>query len=265
MDSETVVSPLDALEDPADAQALAPEPPPAQPAEPPKPQAQPDEDSAGLRAALLAERRRRQDLEDEVQTLRQPPPKPLPPEAETVSDDEAERYARHYELYTSQGLDTQRAKRIIADNRSEIKRVAKQAAEEAVGPVQEQTAKSGAREQFVRVAMAVDGQGQRVLDDDGVRVLAQKFAQMPPQLAALPEVADLMLNAAIGETVRTGKKRVSAPSKEPVFSESPGGQRGTGYTISNIEKKVADNRGISHGDWEKTAKKFQPGQPNVLE
>jgi hypothetical protein len=264
MDSETVVTPLDALEDPADAQTPEPEPPPQQ--TPPSPQDQPPgEDATGLRAALLAERRRRQDLEEENASLRQPPPKPLPPEAETVNDDEAERYARHYELYTKDGLDIGRAKRIIADNRSEMKRVAKQAADEAVGPVQEQTAKSGAREQFVRVAMAVDGQGQRVLDDDGVKILAQKFAQMPPQLASLPEVADLMLNAAIGETVRTGKKRVAAPSKEPVFSESPGGQRGTGYTISNIEKKVADSRGISHGDWEKAAKTYQPGQPNRLE
>jgi hypothetical protein len=78
-------------------------------------------------------------------------------------------------------------------------------------------------------------------------------------------VADLLLSASIGDAVRAGKKRVAAPSKEPVFTESPGGQRGTGYTISNIEKKVADSRGISHADWEKAAKTYQPGQPNRLE
>jgi hypothetical protein len=160
-------------------------------------------------------------------------------------------------------LDVGRAKRIIADNRSEMKRVATQAADEAVGPVRSEAAKAAAREQFVRVATEANSQG--LLSDPVSEAMVARYKVLPPELTALPEVADLLLSASIGDAVRAGKKRVAAPSKEPVFSESPGGQRGTGYTISNIEKKVADSRGISHADWEKAAKTYQPGQPNRLE
>ena len=107
--------------------------------------------------------------------------------------------------------------------------------------------------------------GARILDDAGIKVLASKFAQMPPQLASLPEVADLMLNATIGETARARKRGPAAPDREPVLSEVAGGQRAASYTMSNLEKKVAENRGISHADWEKSAKTYQPGQPNRLE
>ena len=54
-----------------------------------------------------------------------------PPALQQVSDEDAEKYARRYELYTATGLDLKRAKQIIADNRAEMKQVAQQAAQKA--------------------------------------------------------------------------------------------------------------------------------------
>ena len=62
------------------------------------------------------------------------------PEVQAVTDEEAERYARRYELYTPQGLDLTRARHIIADNRKEMKQVAEEAAREAVKPLAATTA-----------------------------------------------------------------------------------------------------------------------------
>ena len=273
MPSEEIVTPLGNLDDngelppeptPEPEPAKEPEPTP----EPPKPAPQPnanDEALAGLRAALTAERERRQNLETELRALKTPPK----PEVPDVSDDEAERYARHYELYTPQGLDISRAKRIIADQRAEMKRVAREAVQEydqtTVAEVRQTAAQRAAREQFVRVATAKDEGGQALFNEQTVKVLAEEFAKLPPELSSQPEVADHVMNAALGKIARSRKPAPAKPEREPVFTESSSGPRPNGYTISNLEKNVANSRGISHSDWEKTAKQYVPGQPNVLE
>lgn len=210
-----------------------------------------------LRAAAA----RVQQLEAEITQLRTPP-KPKEPDIPDVSDDEAERYARHYELYDDKGLDKARAKRIIKDQREEMKRVAREAADEAIGPVRQQTAVQASRENFVWAASQRDPDGQPLVDSN---VLANTWAHFPPELAANREVAKIILQAAIGESVMTRAPRPRAPEREPVYSESPGGPRGTGYTISNLEKKVAASAGIKSTDWESRAKGYQPGVPNTLE
>lgn len=255
------------LEDPSIAEPPTPEPSPAEPPAPPaEPVAPPAEDETvrGLREAMIAERRERQRLEQEVAALKTPP-KPTR-EVHDVSDEDAEKYARRYELYTPQGLDISRAKQIIADNRVETARIAKEAAEQAVAPVQEQTAKQAAREQFLRIATVKGPDGHPLIDsDEAAKELAAEFVKLPPQLAMLPEVADHVLDSVLGMRARSRRSQPKPPEREPLVSESPGGPRSPAYTISNLEKKVADARGIAHGEWEKTAKTYQPGVPNVLE
>ena len=194
------------------------------------------------------------------------PPKPEVPD---VSDEEAEAYARKYELYTPNGLDVARSKRIIADNRQEMKRIAKQAVEEydqtTVAEVRQSAAQRAAREQFVRVATAKDEGGQPLFTEQTVKILAEEFAKLPPELSGQPEVADHVMNAALGKIARSRKATPPKPEREPVFTEPSSSPRPSGYTISNLEKSIANSRGISHSDWEKTAKQYVPGQPNALE
>lgn len=250
------------LEDPAIAEPTAPEPVVAPPepvvAAPPAPV----EDVEGIKGALIAERRRRQELEAEISTLRQPPPAPKP-DIPDVSDDDAERYARRYELYTKDGLDLPRAKQIIADNRQEMRRVAHDAVEQAVGPVKADNFKQAAREQFRRVAYEAVQASQ--LDGDGLKVFAEKFFNMPAEIAMQPNVAEHVLDATIGALARTRRPKPSPPEREPLLTESPGGPRNPAYTMSHLEKKVAESRGIPTADWEKAAKGYQPGQPNRLD
>jgi hypothetical protein len=214
---------------------------------------------------LRAAASRVQQLEQEVAQLRTP--KRVEPDIPDVSDDEAERYARHYELYNTQGLDLTRAKRIIKDNRDEIRRVAKDAVAEAVGPVRAGTLNQVKREQFIRAATATDAGGSPLLDQAGQQELAAAFSLMPPDLfAENPEgVADVVLERVLGARLRQRKPGPLPPSREPGFSEAPGGYRGAGYTISNLEKKVAASAGVSAKDWESRAKGYQPGIPNTLE
>lgn len=220
----------------------------------------PTEDVEGIKGALVAERRRRQELEQELAARSQPPaPKVNIPD---VSDEDAETYARRYELYTAQGLDLNRAKQIIADNRKEMTRVAKEAAAEAIEPLKQTTATQASRQNFVWAASQQDADGQPLVDP---AVLAQTWTTFPPELTANPAVAKVVLAAAVGEALMTRKARPRAPDREPLLSEPSGGNRGGAYTMSNVERKVAQASGIAPDKWEKVAKEFKPGQPNILE
>lgn len=190
---------------------------------------------------------------------------PAPPAADDpiakVSNEDAERVAKRYELYTPTGLDLPRAKQIIAETRAETRRIAEEAAAQAMAPVLQQTAADASKHNFVAMATQRGLDGQALVDP---RVLAELWAGFPPELTANPQVAQVILNAAIGEGVRTRRPQPSPPGREPLITESAGGPRAA-YTMSNVEKKVAQSVGVSASDWEKRAKIYQPGVPNALE
>ena len=183
-----------------------------------------------------------------------------PSELAGITDEEAERFARNYELFNATGVDTHRAKRIIAEQRKEIAKVAREAAQEAIRPLAETTAVDKSRSHFMWAAQQRDQSGQPLVDP---QILAQEWSKLPPKLTATQGVAEFVLNSAIGIMQRTGKKPPAAPSYEPVFSEASGGQRSP-YQISQMEQKMAKSQGISEKDWTTRAKDYNPGQVNVL-
>lgn len=195
-------------------------------------------------------------LNKHPELMKAPPTDDVP----DVSDADAERYARQYELYTPTGLDTPRAKRIIADNRSEMKRVAKEAAAEAVQPYAQTTATQAARQNYVWAASQQDAEGRPLVD---AQELAQLWATFPPELAANPDVARVILDAAIGQATRSGKRGHGAP-QEPVFTEAPGGGRDSAYRMSEPERKLAKNVGLSEKQWADSAKQYRPDAINIL-
>lgn len=239
-----------------------PETPPAAEAPPPPvaaaPPAPPAEDVEGIKSALIAERRRRQDLERELEARNAPPKPPDPPD---VTDDEAERFAKHYELYTANGLDISRAKRMIKDQRDETRRVATEAAQQAVEPLKQTTATQASRQNFVWAASQKDADGNPLVDPT---VLAETWANFPAELTAQPEVAKIVLQSVVGHVVMSKPRAPKGPEREPTFSE-PSGGRAPAYTISSLERKVADAAKIAPKDWEARAKNYQPGVPNTLE
>lgn len=177
-----------------------------------------------------------------------------------ISDDEAEKTARDYELYTPTGLDLTRAKRIIAKNRAEVQAAAQNAAQEAVKPMMQTTAVHNARQNFVWAASQTDGDGNPLVDPE---FLAGIWAEFPSELTAQPEVARTVLEAAIGRATRAGR-RPKAQGREPIFTEPSGGPRGQQYQISDQERRFAKTSGMSEKQWADSAKNYQRDAINIL-
>lgn len=188
-------------------------------------------------------------------------PKPTPLE-EQISDEEAIAEARDLELYNQQTgqPDIARAKRIIARRRTETQSAAQQAAQAAVGPITSQTAQQTSRQNFVTMATRRDAQNQPLVD---AKVLAEFWAQLPPELTQHPEVGELILDAAIGKSYRT-KGRVQAPERPPVVSEPAGGRSGPGYQMDQMAKSIAQHAGISQKAFTDAAKTYVPGGVNII-
>lgn len=180
-------------------------------------------------------------------------------QAPDVSDEEAEKEARDLELYTPTGLDITRAKRIIAKRRTETKAAAQEAAHAAVQPMMQTNAVHAARQNFVWAASQRDANGDPLIDPN---YLAEIWSQCPPELTANPEAAKTILEAAIGRATVQGKR--PQRGQEPVFTEVPGGRQGSGYRMSEQERKMARTVGLDEKQWTASAKAYQPDATNIL-
>lgn len=178
-----------------------------------------------------------------------------------VSDDDAEKYARRLELYTASGLDTRRAKHIIAENRAEMARVAHDAAQQAVQPAMQATAEQLSRQNFILMAQRKGADGRALVDP---AVLAAEWAKVPAVLTAQSEVAHQLLKSAIGESALSGKRQPLADPTEPLFTEPAGGGRSDPYRMSEVERKMARTSGLTEKQWSDSAKQYQPDRLNVL-
>ena len=188
---------------------------------------------------------------------------PAPSKAEdAIPDDRAERYARRFELYDAKTgqHDVARAKTILGEQHEEIQQAAHAAAQAAVGPITSQTAQSQSRQNFVSMAMRRDGQNQPLVDP---KELAALWAQLPPDLTQHPEVGELILDAAIGKSIRT-TGRVPRAERSPILSEPPGGRTGPQWQMDHMAKNLAKAAGISDKSFTEAGKGYAPGQPNVL-
>ena len=182
------------------------------------------------------------------------------PQIPSVSDEDAEKYARKHQLYTATGLDVSAAKSIIAENRREMEQVATYAAQQAIEPLKQTTATQASRQNFVWAATQKAADGSALVDPKALSALWSTF---PAELTANPEVARVILNAAIGETVRT-RTPIQQLERDPIFTESPGGAQHGGYRMSDLERQVARTSGLSDKQWEARAKTYKPDSVNLL-
>lgn len=229
------------------------------------------EKRAAIQRELEAERLKNQQLGADLQAIKphietlQRNPQLMKagesPEIQAIPDQEAEQFAREYELYTATGLDVARAKRMIAKNNARVESLATQAAQKVIQPLQQSTAHNQSTA-FLAWALNQKGaDGAPLADPD---ILREMWAAVPAELTADPQVAQDRLKAAIGETIIRGKKPVAPPRYEPTFTEAPGGFRERTYEMNPMERTIAANQGISEQDWTATAKKYVPGRTNRL-
>jgi hypothetical protein len=150
-----------------------------------------------------------------------------------------------------------KAKRIIANQREETRKIAAEAAQEAIKPLATSSATQQSRANFVWAAQEAQKRGVQP------ETVAQLWGALPPDLTQHPEVAQLLLRASLGEAMFSGKM-AQPPQHEPLFSEPPGGPRGQDYKISDVERRMAMASGLTEKDWTDRAKGYQPDAENVL-
>lgn len=219
------------------------------------------QDAAQLREALAAAR-------PYVELVRQHPellqaPEPLPLEQQ-ISDEEALAEARDLELYeagTGQ-LDVTRARRIIAKRRTEAYEAAQQVAQSVVAPHARQTATAASGQNFAWAAGQRDAAGQPLVDHRLLAELWAPFHQQAPELAADPQVAEVLLDAAIGRQLRLHQR--GSPGREPIYSEAAGGRPQGTFPINDVGRKLAKAAGMTEKQFHEAGKGYNPTGTSVI-
>lgn len=191
----------------------------------------------------------------------QQPARPAQAPEEQISDADAEREARELQLYDKDSkLDVTTAKRIIARRRAETKQAALEAAQEATAPLVQNTARERSARNFETYAKALVGPDGNLMADP--QVVVDLWKSLPPDLTQHAEVAEIVMDAALGRSQRQKNKgrTVAPPSREPVFTEAAGGRITQDYTPSENAKKM----GLTQTDLKESAKTYRPGDVSPI-
>lgn len=181
-----------------------------------------------------------------------------------LSDQEAIEYARDLDLFKSDGTpDVDRAQR-LASRQSAL---AEKQAQAQVAPLVQQTARERSNAFFQQYAAMKDKAGQPMVDP---QILRDVWLWAPPELSSQPNVAQVLFNQAVAQSVMSGKYKgfavaPQAPPPPPVHSEGLGGGSGGKVEPSAFERRAMDAAGMNAKDWSEASGRFKPGERNSLE
>lgn len=211
-----------------------------------------------LRAALDQVRPQIEFLRAHPEVLQQAASRPEEP---AIPEAEAETYARRFELYDTNGKpDIARARAILTDSRREMAQVAQAAAQQAVAPMAQGAAQQASRQNFVAMASQRDANNQPVVDP---KTLAELWTQFPPELTQHPEVARVILEAAVGRSA-LARGRSPVVTRDPLVTEPSGGRQTGAFTLTDLDRTVAKAAGMSDKAFEAQAKTYKPNTVNVI-
>jgi hypothetical protein len=265
--------------------------PPAPVADPPAPEPDPDPegtvDVGGQKmipvGAVIEERRARQALKadfdqlsgyvhqvrpyldflqanpDLLQQTRQTRSDAAPPKADEINP-EALELATTLDLYGADGKpDVVRGQKLL----DRIEKTAQSRADQAIGPLQESTARERGNFMYQRalVTKAPDGRG---VDRD---VLDALWTRTDAKVLATEEGAAGVVAMALGLTVMRGKAPApNAPAPlAPLHTESPGSRTTSRAPMSTLDQNIAKIRGLNDKDYAERSRGFTPGRASVLE
>lgn len=192
---------------------------------------------------------------DLLKRPQQPAPPPEPPK---TADPRAVKWAQKLSLYTPDGkLDVDTAAELLTDQAD----VARQQAQAAMRPHVQQTEQERSARNYQQAANAVLPNGVK---PDQV-ALASMWRGLPANLTADPQVATILQLAAIGASVAGQRPVVAPPPNAPLVSEPSGGQPRPAGRISELEKRVAADRGVSETKWAELGKGFTAGRSSQIE
>lgn len=188
------------------------------------------------------------------------PPQAKVEPAKALSDTEAVEYAKDLDLYKPDGTpDVDRAQR-LAGRQAEL---ASRSAQAAIAPFQANDAQRASHAMMQQISGYKDNNGHTV--DAGV--LKEIWAGVPPELSAKPEVAAVLYQMALGQSIMQGKYGgLKSPGPGAVVpTESLGGGGKPRAEIDATGLKFARAADMKNADFQKTAERFQPGRVNALE
>lgn len=204
---------------------------------------------------------------------------PQEPKQPEISDEEADNYARLYDLYKADGsgqLDRDRGRRIIGDMRRMARDAADQAAEAKVAPIHQMSVQQLSKTNLQRALATALPNGARASE----AALKQVWAQLDPSVTASVEGAREAFLAAVGRTYAMSTaeelaKLVNSPvqsqepaqrgpdgrylpktttqiAADPLPRETAGGQDAPGRTqLGEKDKRWLEAIGVSEDDFHK--------------
>lgn len=180
---------------------------------------------------------------------------PAAPTADPI-DPEAEEMAKLLDLYTPEGQpDLKRASKFlkVVDVKSE-RRVAA-----GMAPIHERKFQEQSARNFQMAAQYKDPSGR----SPDPKALEQIWRTVTAEQSADPHVASILTATALGLGYATAKPQAQAPPPPLVTEGGGGGPRRA--ALSEIESKIAKDRGVSHATWAEDTKTFVKGRANQLE
>jgi len=200
-------------------------------------------------------------LQSYQQVTQQLQQQPRVPQAPAPVDENAATFARSLDLYRqgSNGqaeLDVDKAQAILGI----VKQMARAEAGQLVAPIAQSTARDRALTNYQWAIQQKDPSGKPV----DQKVLTEIWRTMPVEYTADPQIAKTLLFTAMGME-RANTQPIPQAPPPPVQTEGVGGTPRPRVSMSEMEQRVAKERGIAPDKWQEFTKGFKPGHTQVLE
>lgn len=191
------------------------------------------------------------------------PADPVPVHQPPAEDPDALEAAKLLDFYTPDG------KPDVAKGAAHLALVNRQAqriADHAVAPMHQQSLQERANQNF-QLAMGIKDAGGNPINPQALRAVWQQVLNSPNGVAILAdrEAAAFVASAAHGAVSLTSLPTIAPPGRPPVVTEGSGGGTQRRASISELETKVAGERGRTAGQWSDLTKGHLAGRPNLVE
>ena len=191
------------------------------------------------------------------------PADPVPAHQPPAEDPEALEAAKLLDFYTPEG------KPDVAKGAAHLALVNRQAqriADAAVNPMRQQSLQERANANF-QLALGIKDASGNPINPHALRAVWQQVQNSPNGVAILADrdAAAFVASAAHGAVSLTTPAGVVTPLRPPVVTEASGGGPQRRAPISELETRVAAERGRDAEHWSKLTKGHVAGRPNLVE
>ena len=194
--------------------------------------------------------------------LQRPEPVPAAP-ANPADDPDALEAARLMDFYTTDGKpDAERGAKWLALQARQAERVAQR----TMGPLHQQSQLERAHLNFQK-ALAIKDPAGNPINPQNLHAVWQQVQREPNgvNILADPQAAAFVAAAAMGLQTLTAPPALQAPGKPPIVTEGSGGIPTRRASVTELESRVAAERGKNTEQWAGLTKGHVAGRPNLVE